>query len=159
MPPLSPFRDDAVGTKHHQVLGDPGMANAEPVLQRFHVAFASPQLLNDPNALRVPKHSQECGKLPGNEKLVRHGWSPSSSKIQTLEYNVWAGHPVGKVRAAADLGRGIEASRWEPRLPGNLHFGVGRFRCGERGRRVQDLSVFSPDTERTVESRRTHLGQ
>jgi hypothetical protein len=49
------------------------MADAQVVLQRFHVEFAIPQLLNDANTVRVPKNSKKSGKLPGDSNSVRHG--------------------------------------------------------------------------------------
>ena len=66
MPPLPPFGDDSVRTEYHQVLGNPGMADTQRILQRFHVTLAITQLLNDANAVRVPKSSKEFGKLPGH---------------------------------------------------------------------------------------------
>jgi hypothetical protein len=68
-------------------------------LQRFHVTLAIPQLLDDADAVRVPKNSKECGKLPSDQKSVRHGSSPFCYKIQTFEYKVLIGHPAGKSRA------------------------------------------------------------
>ena len=73
VPPLSPFADDSVGTEYHQVLRNPGMADAQAVLQGFHVALTVPQLLDDANAVRMPKSSKESGKLLGDENSVRHG--------------------------------------------------------------------------------------
>jgi hypothetical protein len=48
------------------------MAYSESVLQRFHVALAIPQLLDDADAVRVRKNCKECGKLLGDEKSMRH---------------------------------------------------------------------------------------
>jgi hypothetical protein len=55
-----------VGTEYHQVLGNAGMTDTQAVLQRFHVVLAIPQLFNYANAMRVPKNSKKCGKLPGD---------------------------------------------------------------------------------------------
>ncbi len=42
------------------------MADTQRILQGFHVTLAITQLLNDANAVRVPKSSKEFGKLPGH---------------------------------------------------------------------------------------------
>src|SRR5581483_5971247 len=47
--------------------------------------FPIPQLLNDPDAVRVPKDGKEGGELPGDQKSVRHGPSPFCYKIQSSE--------------------------------------------------------------------------
>jgi hypothetical protein len=101
VPPLSPFGDDAVRTEQHQVLRNPGMADAQRVSQRFHVALAVPQFLDDANAVRVPKNSKQFGKLPRHENSVRHGSSPSCSKFQKLEYIVGDEEVVAKGSRAA----------------------------------------------------------
>src|SRR5947209_1244502 len=103
VPPLPPFGDDSVRTEDHQVLGNPGMADPQRVLQGFHVTLAVTQLLNDANAVRVPKGGEEVGKPPGHENSVRHGSSPSCSKIQKLECKVGSEGAVAKTGRLAYL--------------------------------------------------------
>jgi hypothetical protein len=86
VPPLSPFANDAVRPEHHQVLGNPRLADTYHGLQRFHVALAIPQLLNDADAVRVRQNRKEGGKLLGDQKSVRHGSLPFCHKVQTFEY-------------------------------------------------------------------------
>src|ERR1043165_5583683 len=72
------------------------MAEAQGVLQRFHVAFAVPQLLDEADAVRVRKHGKQCGQFLRDENSMRHCSSPCFLGIQTFEYDVMGGGTVGK---------------------------------------------------------------
>jgi hypothetical protein len=110
------------------MLGDPGMADSELVLQRSYVALAIPQLLDDSDALRVPKDAKKRGKLPGDQNSVRHGSSSFCYKVQTFEYKVaseqWGVKSLARLMATCQAGRAPR--RTDPRDRGKRACADGR---------------------------------